>query len=774
MIKNFVWTILLAVGLEKADGFALLGPRGNGGDNWQTIVIGYGLPYEAFILPGGPVYLGDIGGPKNIGEEYRRNVKTLYYAYDQNFSGFFGLDGEAAADGAFAIMNSLTNVDSYSAALTEFPLQSQHINNVAASLFLTDIKSVTLHLLVEQMGLAQPERFTWTLHNRFLPAGGKCPFDETYIVVQRNFDITPSPVNQVQYSPYVNDVLYTYGIVEICTPPPATLAEAVPFAVDPLAEQYTAVAANDFDTFGGLQIGGYYSGLTRDDVGGLRYLIRTNNINLENTVAGSLLETTNFGGTITLTTSNLSDLLLSAQTNDPALLPALFPGLVVATTTNNFTAVCTPNVSVVFASPVGSPAGSPQISTFVTNGSTCVSLEIFTDTFANVITNRNFTNNPAIILDKAGFHLNYSTTTPAKIVTVSFTVPVGSPAGTQPVRTAKTNNITLNVPSGEYFLIPPGQCGWEIISILLTNVVKTTNVIATAIDANGFVSSMSVVTTFTNHTFVVRPITCVETPNVRGEYQGVGRVQFVRVPDTQVDPLTGNFLTPITNSYTMVVFNPTNSQLSTQTFHRIVTRPDILLSANDQANGPGGNLFIGTVVRNINFDQGTVLPGLAGPGVINSPSTFSYNKVGSVFWNVIGFADTNSFILPSVVNELTQIPAIAWASFDGSTNDPEVYPNGASIQNLENQLVVNIAPTSLPDAANNAFYNVAFSATGGVPPYTWSIGSGTQLPSGLTFSSGGVLSGTPSGNPPGTYDFIIELTDSQGRVVDLDYSLTIN
>ena len=48
--------------MEKANGFALLGPTGNGGDSWQTAVIGYDLLYTSFGIPGGRVFLGDIGG----------------------------------------------------------------------------------------------------------------------------------------------------------------------------------------------------------------------------------------------------------------------------------------------------------------------------------------------------------------------------------------------------------------------------------------------------------------------------------------------------------------------------------------------------------------------------------------------------------------------------------------------------------------------------------------------------------------------------------------
>ena len=39
-------------------------------------------------------------------------------------------------------------------------------------------------------------------------------------------------------------------------------------------------------------------------------------------------------------------------------------------------------------------------------------------------------------------------------------------------------------------------------------------------------------------------------------------------------------------------------------------------------------------------------------------------------------------------------------------------------------------------------YQVALVATGGVPPYSWSLASGT-LPDGLGLSTGGVLSGVP-------------------------------
>jgi hypothetical protein len=123
------------------------------------------------------------------------------------------------------------------------------------------------------------------------------------------------------------------------------------------------------------------------------------------------------------------------------------------------------------------------------------------------------------------------------------------------------------------------------------------------------------------------------------------------------------------------------------------------------------------------------------------------------------------------LSQLTQYPTLAWASFDGSTNDPVVYPNGASLQNLANQLLVQITPTSLPNGTSGVVYATqTFTATGGSfqPPFTWSA---SALPAGLKVSTGGTLSGTPTQS--GTFDPVITLTDSLSRSVQWTYTLTI-
>jgi len=1193
MIKYFLSIGALICGMQSAWGFSLAGPVGNGGDSWQTAEIGYGPPREL------PV------GPKNIGEEYRRNIPLMYYAYDANFLDFFGLAGTTNVDAAFAQMNGVlngqtntplylpaptnntlanilgptTNLDNYSVGLSEFPLDSQQFNYQAQALGLADLKSVTLYLLVQQMGLVSPETYVWTLHDRYLPPGLSCPRDEEYLVVQRNFDITASPLNQIQYSSYVNETLYTYYIEQFCPPAPNPLAFTVPYPVDFFADAYTSVAGG----LDQLYLGGFYTGLTRDDVAGLRYLMTAGNINFENAGAGALLSVTNIspsqllqtlplsllssqtllnlsptnlqtlfpnlniasytsnyvnvavsnvvayftnlpppytnqaGGAfpawtpvqyasnqVLITTLPFGPFLSLVQTTDPATLEGLYPGLIISSVITNYYAVqiqtnisfyytnqpgpsltnyqaapgvlwtnydlslfsslastsspavlqalypaldivssvgyytnlITPNVIQYLTNQVGSIAGSPAYPVTVTNGYNFNIVEYYNYVFGNIVTNTFSTKQQVTIQDiwetnqvgsVAGSPLktNTSTTVVTYTNTASgdfFIVPTNwcgyqilitnllpnylqpFPSYTNTVTGVITNNygvlqytfndivyytnriaavevgtceplleystnyttntpifyqytflniitnayytnssytliitnigptnggtvgmlftnvttnhiVVTNQPSGDFFIVPATWCGYQQVD-LLTNVFQTVNTVtATNLGTNGSFYSVTTISLNTNQTLAVRPGTCVpalafvtnysasvpvlqyhynfgnvvinptsfssnssetiittnleavtngllgqltnsvtttnvvQTNVVSGDFfiippnwcgytilatqlvttvystnvftatnlpgindigqqytvttissysnytflvqpeictlqapaaalrEGIERAQFIRA---NYDSLVGQFFQPITNTYTMV--KVTNSQQVLEYYQRVITAPDFLFSATDQASPNtaqiGANIW---TITTPNFDQGNVLPGLAGPGVINPRTTITFDKVGDVFFNgslnLLGIS-TNAFLEQGdqgSVLGLTNadgLSIIAYGSFDGSTNDPVVYPSGTSIQDLENSILIQITPPILPDGTNGIAYPpTTFSATGGQPAYTWAISSGS-LPAGLTLS-GATISGTPN-TPAGTYDFVLQLTDSVNRVVNLGYSITIH
>jgi subtilisin family serine protease len=82
-----------------------------------------------------------------------------------------------------------------------------------------------------------------------------------------------------------------------------------------------------------------------------------------------------------------------------------------------------------------------------------------------------------------------------------------------------------------------------------------------------------------------------------------------------------------------------------------------------------------------------------------------------------------------------------------------------------------ITTTSLPSGTVGVAYSAALAASGGVPPYTWSRTSG-KLPNGLTLSTSGVISGTPSKR--GTYSFTLRVRDSVGTQVSKSFTIVIS
>ena len=72
------------------------------------------------------------------------------------------------------------------------------------------------------------------------------------------------------------------------------------------------------------------------------------------------------------------------------------------------------------------------------------------------------------------------------------------------------------------------------------------------------------------------------------------------------------------------------------------------------------------------------------------------------------------------------------------------------------QLTINTS--SLPAGTVGTAYSYSIPASGGIPPYVWSMSSGT-LPVGLKLSSKGVISGTPES--AGTVSVTVQVIDSE-------------
>lgn len=288
LVKNLSCILLTGAAAVSANAFSLLGPF----DTWQANTVGYNFNLDTPVVGSS----GDVGGPMNLGEEYRLNSPYVVYGFDPTFVEFFGQKGVDAVEAAVKILNDLPPVGEMSEDLSEFPLDTRRHNYQAGALQIRDLKSWTLSMLLESIGLAAPERYIYTLRNRVVI--NNVPI---YTTFKRNFDpITLLP------SSYVNGTLYTFNIFQTYfAPAPYDAWEAVEVTVDPLAPSVTSVAAyagvlnGSTDSRAGAVLynpGIFYTGLTRDDVGGIRYLLRSSNYNVETLPVNSTIAVGAGGG----------------------------------------------------------------------------------------------------------------------------------------------------------------------------------------------------------------------------------------------------------------------------------------------------------------------------------------------------------------------------------------------------------------------------------------------------------------------------------------------
>jgi hypothetical protein len=243
--------ILFLLSAPRTEAFALLGPF----QSWMQETNGFSRSR-------------DIGGPMALGEEYRWNVPVVTYGFDPSFDAFFGSNGIAAVEAAISILNALPTASEIN--LADFPLDTRKRNPEGAEGNLFDLKSTVLSVLVEQLGLAEPTRNLFVLR-QWVPAFIVMVEEPDwsfwavpYYILKLNFD----PESRIESS-WINETLWSAKVLS------ASHSDVVEFPVDPLAPQFMCVADR------ALLPGEFYENLTRDDVGGLRYLLSATNVNFE-------------------------------------------------------------------------------------------------------------------------------------------------------------------------------------------------------------------------------------------------------------------------------------------------------------------------------------------------------------------------------------------------------------------------------------------------------------------------------------------------------------
>jgi hypothetical protein len=768
-VKTLVCLALLTLGLRSAYGFALVGPK----EAWQVENIGYTLLSE-IDYPSGP--WNNLRGPewtfapKNYNEWYRWSTPVLYYTYSPTFVQYFQQPGIDAVDSAFKILNSIPNVDTLSQNLTEYPLDEFRENYTANSLHLFDLKSATLEMMMPRMGLADPEYWTWCIRTRIPIPGLPCPFFD-YQVIQRNFDpVTIAP------SKFVNGNLFTYQFLIYC-PPAFDRQDPVEFLIDPEDTYRTAVATPKIGIPNILYMGYFHVGLTRDDVGGLRYLYSTNRVAQEFSPPDAAQFQTNYTPTL-IVSSNLTILAAQALTNDAPTLSGLYPGLVILNSSFYFSNVYITNFIAYFTNYPWDPIGTPAHMAFSTNVTPTV-IPFYQHTFGNLYSISNSPSGPTLApiftMPAPGNNGWVSIQTTSVAISNEPWAPAGSlfiVTNTSTV-TYQTNEVV-----GEYIILPTNLCSLAILysqitftNVLTNNLFTLTNSIIRTNAAGGtnagtvFSYTVNILNWYTNHAYVVLPVVC--TNGSIAIRQGVGKVSFVR---HDYDDLLSRFFYPVTNNYSMTAL--VSNVWVKQEFQRIVTRPDFLIDAADLTIN--GDPTVYTVDRSDasapSFSN--AVPATTGPGILqgngaNGSIVMTFNQVGPVHLNSG----------PFFVDEASAFFYYQWGSFDGSTNLPTVY-GGSSVADLAQILAINVSPSFLQAATENVNYFATLSVSGGQPPYSWALGPGSAaLPPGLTLtqnpsdSTQAFLSGPPM--VAGTYPFFIRVTDGGGRFVDASYIFTV-
>ena len=205
-------------------------------------------------------------------------------------------------------------------------------------------------------------------------------------------------------------------------------------------------------------------------------------------------------------------------------------------------------------------------------------------------------------------------------------------------------------------------------------------------------------------------------------------------------PLTGTGLTTTaTNSLTTTVMNFSSQSVGTTSAPQTVT-----------INNTGGSSI--------------TLEGItpSSPSFTTSPVTLPYTigKVSSLSIQVYYTPNQVGFEAGALDLSYNSLP------------DNGVTLNGTAV--AASSLAITNNPV-LPQATQGYAYQAQFNAAGGVGPYTYALTSGSSLPTGLSLSSSGEITGTVASSvATGNYTFTVQVTDnSNGTSASTLYTIGV-
>jgi len=143
--------------------------------------------------------------------------------------------------------------------------------------------------------------------------------------------------------------------------------------------------------------------------------------------------------------------------------------------------------------------------------------------------------------------------------------------------------------------------------------------------------------------------------------------------------------------------------------------------------------------------------------VVDSQHRYGYSPL----FKVPGSTGTVTFLIGAT----PAVQSVAWQSGGINRND------GQPLNLSDTAIDLTITTTSLTAGQVGTSYTRTLAASGGTAPYTWSVSAGS-LPTGLSLSTAGVISETPT--VEGTYTFTVQVTDAVMATDTQALSITIS
>jgi hypothetical protein len=254
-----------------------------------------------------------------------------------------------------------------------------------------------------------------------------------------------------------------------------------------------------------------------------------------------------------------------------------------------------------------------------------------------------------------------------------------------------------------------------------------------------------------------------------GGYSNADSTTFPITPGAYRSTCTGNSCAFVTK------LNPNGTGLVWSTFVEVA---DYFGAIQLDAQG---NVYV--VGHNNEFFQGVnaLQPGLVTGGFVSeldpTGSTLLFaSLVGSTGVGVNGNSSLSGVAVDSagsiyvagnmVGATLPTTPGVVQPSYHGGSG---AYGDGMIAKIAPFFLIATLSP--LPAATVDTAYSQTLSAAAGSPSYAWSVTSGA-LPAGLTLSSTGTVSGTPTA--AGSFNFTVQVKDSTGATTSAALALTVN